>query len=293
MKEKAKEHKKQTRQYLTKKEMDWRQAYMHTLGIWALPDVGASIHQLLEQAHANKRRKFVETVQLVIQLRNYSFRTDKRVYLHMTLPHAIRHESSSKRSVCVLAADENDASFKEAQQLGFPVVTASFLAAFNKNKKEIKKWFRPYAATITDSLFARKVPRLSGPALFRYGKPPIIADIPPAQPQPEPIARAYHKMLHLAKFTFVRRQPKFDLAIGHVEMTPKQLLQNIRAGTTALVGRLKNGWANVDEIGVHASMGSHFVLYSRSNKNNNKKNKKKNKGGTKLQNHTLTNNKQT
>jgi ribosomal protein L1 len=78
----------------------------------------------------------------------------------------------------------------------------------------------------------------------------------------QPIGVAYSNVLHSVKFFRKSRvETKFDVAIGHVEMTPKQLIQNIKAGTTAVIQQLKRGWANVDEIGIHATMGSYFVLY--------------------------------
>ena len=67
----------------------------------------------------------------------------------------------------------------------------------------------------------------------------------------------------------VRATIKFQLkkvlclgvALGHVEMTPDQLLQNIVLAINFLVSLLKKNWQNVRSLYIKSSMGKPFRIY--------------------------------
>merc|ERR1719183_505199 len=97
-----------------------------------------------------KKRGFMETVELQIGLKNYDPQKDKRFAGNIKLPHIPR----PKMRVCVLG----DAYHCEkAAALGLEFKNTEGLKNFNKNKKLIKK-------------FAR----LLGPGLNKAGKFPTL-----------------------------------------------------------------------------------------------------------------------
>ena len=80
-----------------------------------------------------KKRDFVETVELQIGLKNYDPQKDKRFAGNIKLPHIPR----PKMRVCVLG----DAYHCEkAAAMGLEFKNAEGLKNFNKNKKLIKKF---------------------------------------------------------------------------------------------------------------------------------------------------------
>ena len=81
----------------------------------------------------SKPRKFTETIELQISLKNYDPQKDKRFAGNIKLPHIPR----PKMRVCVLG----DAYHCEkAASMGLDFKNAEGLKNFNKNKKLIKKF---------------------------------------------------------------------------------------------------------------------------------------------------------
>ena len=90
-----------------------------------------------------KKRDFVETIELQIGLKNYDPQKDKRFAGNIRLPHIPR----PKMRVCVLG----DAYHCEkAAAMGLEFKNAEGLKNFNKNKKLIKKFgaFSPPACPV-------------------------------------------------------------------------------------------------------------------------------------------------
>merc|ERR1712179_495901 len=102
--------------------------------------------QLYEQvaemitASKDKNRKFTESVELQIMLKNYDPQKDKRFSGTVKLPNTAR----PKFTVCVLG---NQAHIDEA----------------NKDKKLVKKLAKKYDAFLASDALIRQIPRLLGP----------------------------------------------------------------------------------------------------------------------------------
>ena len=94
------------------------------------------IQQVLEGSE-EKKREFLETIELQIGLKNYDPQKDKRFAGNIKLPHIPR----PKMRVCVLG----DAFHCEkAAAMGLEFKNAEGLKNFNKNKKLIKKFGARY-----------------------------------------------------------------------------------------------------------------------------------------------------
>ena len=94
------------------------------------------INTVLEGA-TEKKREFMETIELQIGLKNYDPQKDKRFAGTIKLPHIPR----PKLRICILG----DAFHCEkAAGLGLDFKNADGLKAFNKNKKLIKKFAKKY-----------------------------------------------------------------------------------------------------------------------------------------------------
>ena len=80
-----------------------------------------------------KKREFLETIELQIGLKNYDPQKDKRFAGNIKLPHIPR----PKMRICVLG---DAAHCEKAAALGIDHKNADGLKNFNKNKKLIKKF---------------------------------------------------------------------------------------------------------------------------------------------------------
>merc|ERR1711988_465524 len=87
-----------------------------------------TIKQLLDESAA-KKRKFTETIELQIVLKNYDTQKDKRFAGSIKLPNLPR----PRMSCCILG----DAKHVEAA--GIPCMDVEALKGLNKDKKKVKK----------------------------------------------------------------------------------------------------------------------------------------------------------
>merc|ERR1712168_938621 len=105
----------------------------------------------------DKQRKFLETVDLQIGLKNYDPQKDKSFSGTVKLKHVPR----PKFTVCVLG---DQAHIDEAKSKNIPAMSADDLKKLNKAKK--------YDAFLASESLIKQIPRLLGPGLNKAGKFP-------------------------------------------------------------------------------------------------------------------------
>ena len=114
------------------------------------------ISEMYQEA-ADKKRNFVETIELQIALKNYDPTKDKRFSGSVRLPSAPK----AKFRVCVLA---DAAHMEEAQKNGVPCMDAEALKALKKGKKQVRDLGMPgfiiYLSKFGHSEVLRRLPRL-------------------------------------------------------------------------------------------------------------------------------------
>ncbi|KAL8714993.1 MAG: hypothetical protein Q9225_006446 [Loekoesia sp. 1 TL-2023] len=192
--------------------------------------VRTNVQQLLDYSTNEKKRNFLETVELQVGLKNYDPQRDKRFSGTVRLPSVPR----PGMNICVLG-DQHDIDRSKHQ--GIDAMSADDLKKLNKNKKLIKKLARKYDAFLASDALIKQIPRLLGPGLSKAGK------------FPAPIS---HSEDLNAKATEVKSTIKFQLkkvlclgvAVGNVGMTEDQLIGNIMLAINYLVSLLKKGWQN-------------------------------------------------
>merc|ERR1719183_2400258 len=103
------------------------------------PDVLADAVQAILTHSTDKKRKFLETIELQIALKNYDPQKDKRFSGVVDLPLPPRAEG--KYTVCIIG-DAKDAS--EAKKQGLIYKVEEDLKSMKKDKKLVKKFCRQY-----------------------------------------------------------------------------------------------------------------------------------------------------
>merc|ERR1712062_363640 len=198
-------------------------------------------------AATDKKRKFTETVELQISLKNYDPQKDKRFAGTVKL----RNIPKPKMKVCVLG-DQMHCDEANAQDI--PCMSAEDLKKLNKNKKLVKKLAKKYDAFLASDTLIKQIPRILGPGLNKAGKFPSMLT---------------HGDNMVAKVEELKATIKFQLkkvlclavAVGNVSMQADDLTANIGLAINFLVSLLKKNWQNVRSLYIKSSMGPSQRLY--------------------------------
>merc|ERR1719429_114274 len=123
--------------------------------------------QAVLSAATDKQRKFVETVDLQVGLKNYDPQKDKRFSGTVKL----RHVPRPKLKVCVLGDQQH---CDEAKSKGIACMSSDDLKKLNKDKKKVKRLAKKYDAFLASESLIKQIPRLLGPGLNKAGKFPSL-----------------------------------------------------------------------------------------------------------------------
>ncbi|KAI8835130.1 60S ribosomal protein I1-a [Chytridium lagenaria] len=206
--------------------------------------VREAVRQLIAYSTEEKPRKFTETVELQIGLKNYDPQRDKRfsgtvkTTIIDTDIFMITGSPTSPRpgmKICILA----DAAHTDAAK-NIELESMSL----NKNKKLIKKLAKKYD----------QFPRLLGPGLSKAGKFPTPVG------GNDDLQAKVNEIKATIKFQ-LKKVLCLGVAVGHVKMTEDELVQNIMLSINFLVSLLKKNWQNVKSLFIKSSMGKPLRLY--------------------------------
>merc|ERR1711915_212548 len=152
------------------------------------------------QGSQDKKRKFRESIELQIGLKNYDPQKDKRFSGTVKL----KYIPKPKMRICVLG---DQMHIDEAKENGMPAMSADDLKKLNKDKKLVKKLAKRYDAFIASDALIKQIPRLLGPGLNKAGKFPTMC--------------THSEKLDKIKATIKFQMKKvlcLSVAIGHIEM---------------------------------------------------------------------------
>ena len=194
-----------------------------------------------------KPRKFVETIELQIGLKDYDTQRDKRFAGTVKLPHVPRQ----RLKICILG---DAVHCEQAQNANMAYRSVEDLKKLNKNKKLVKKLAAQYDAFLASQVLVPQIPRLLGPGLNKAGKFPTLIT---------------HGENLDAKCLEIKKQVKFQLkkvlcmgvAVANVEMTPDECRQNIVMALNFLVSLLKKNWNNIRTAHIKSTMGKSVRIY--------------------------------
>ncbi|KXJ12736.1 60S ribosomal protein L10a [Exaiptasia diaphana] len=199
------------------------------------------------QGAKDKPRKFQETVELQIALKNYDPQKDKRFSGTIKLKKIPRPQMK----VCILG----DASHcDEANANNIPCMDAEALKKLNKNKKLVKKLAKKYDAFLASESLIRQIPRILGPGLNKAGK------FPTPITHNENMVQKVEDVKSTIKFQ-MKKVLCLNVAVGHVGMSDEELAGNVNLAVNFLVSLLKKNWQNVRALYLKSTMGKPQRLY--------------------------------
>merc|ERR1712212_583837 len=179
------------------------------------------VNAVLDGAKA-KPRKFRETVELQIGLKNYDPQKDKRFSGTVRL----KHIPKPKMKVCILG---DQVHLDQAQAM-------------------------KYNAFLASESLIKQIPRLLGPGLNKAGKFPTMVT------HQDKLQDKIDEIKATIKFQ-MKKVLCLNVAIGHIEMSNDDLVQNIYIAMNFLVSLLKKHWQNVKSLHIKSTMGKVQRLY--------------------------------
>ncbi|KAF9678415.1 hypothetical protein SADUNF_Sadunf07G0032600 [Salix dunnii] len=220
-----------------------------------------------------KPRKFIQTIELQIGLKNYDPQKDKRFSGSVKLPHIPR----PKMKVCMLGDAQH---VEEATSIGLQWMDVEALKKLNKNKKLVKKLSKQYHAFLASESVIKQIPRLLGPGLnkagkfikeyslsFGYGSFSWFVNIyvnagkfPTLVTHQESLESKVNEIKATVKFQ-LKKVLCMGVAVGNCDMEDKQIFQNVQMSVNFLVSLLKKNWQNVKSLHLKSTMGTPVRLY--------------------------------
>uniref|UniRef100_A0A5S6QZZ3 Large ribosomal subunit protein uL1 n=1 Tax=Trichuris muris TaxID=70415 RepID=A0A5S6QZZ3_TRIMR len=205
-----------------------------------------AINTVLQGAE-NKKRKFRETVELQVVLKNYDPQKDKRFSGNVRLKYVPR----PRMTVCILGDQQH---IDEAKANNLPSRDVEALKKLNKDKKAIKKLAKSYDAFLASESLIKQIPRLLGPGLNRLGKFPTVVS------HNETLVSKVEEVKSTVKFQ-MKKVLCLGVAVGHVGMSTEELMSNIALAINFLVSLLKKNWQNIRYLYIKSTMGPAQRIY--------------------------------
>merc|ERR1711967_143264 len=193
--------------------------------------VRQNVQQLLQYSNEEKKRNFLETIELQIGLKNYDPQRDKRFSGTIKLPNIPR----PRMSICILA---DAADIDRAKLIELEYMSVDDLKKLNKNKKLVKKLAKKYDAFLASEALIKQIPRLLGPGLSKAGKFPTPIS------HAEDLSNKVNDVKSTIKFQ-LKKVLCMGVAIGHIDMNEDQIVGNVMLSINFLVSLLKKNWQNV------------------------------------------------
>ncbi len=220
-----------------------------------LNDIEKSLKEAIANSESKKKRKFVETIDVVVNLKNVNLKDpNKRFNNEVELPNPVE----DKTSVCFLVEGDQlvQAGNLKVDALGKDAMDAMGKAEKAAKRKFVNKYEYFVANTETMKLVAKNLGKLFG----THGKMP--------RPQPQgygvinpgdslaPTLDRYKRVVRMK----LQKFPLIQYKIGNKAMDVKKLAQNLKASLEFIEQKLEKGKANIKSIYVKTTMGKSVKL---------------------------------
>ena len=194
-----------------------------------------------------KERKFKESVDLQVNLKNYDPSKDKRFSGSLKLPNICR----PRMTVCVIC----DLVMEDvAKKENMDTQTMDDLKKLNKNKKLVKKFCNQYDAFLASESIIKTIPRVVGPHMNRAGKFPTSVSVA------ESLTEKANEIRSTVKFQ-LKKVLCLGTCVGHAEMDQEQIRQNTVTAVNFLISLLKKNWQNMKSCYIKTTMGKPQRIY--------------------------------
>jgi len=194
-----------------------------------------------------KERKFLESVDLQVNLKNYDPQKDKRFAGTLRLPNICR----PNMKVCIIADLQQE---DQAKKQNLTTMNMEDLKKLNKNKKLVKKMCSQFDAFLASESIIKTIPRVVGPYMNRANKFPSSVALG------DNLAEKATDLMATIKFQ-LKKVLCLGCCIGHVNMKEDELRQNTTLAINYFVSLLKKNWQSLKSAYLKSTMGKPQRLY--------------------------------
>ncbi len=200
------------------------------------------IKAIKEAKEKSKKRNFVQTVELIIHLRDIDLkRPENRIIEEIELPYG-----KGKDSKVALFADGELAI--KSKGIVDRVITKSEMLEIAKNKREIRKLAKGYDFFIAQADLMPIIGRHYGQFLGPRAKMPKVV---PPNADIKPLVEKLRKSVRIK----VKDQPLLQIPIGSENMEEEKIAENILHVLRYLEQKLERGLYHVENMYVKLTMG--------------------------------------
>jgi len=195
------------------------------------------IREALKRIREHKPRKFTQTIELIVTLRNIDLRKpENRIVKEVVLPYG----RGKKAKVCLLS--RRSGYTKERLE--------------NMNKKELKRLAKEYEFFLADAELMPVVGKVLGKYLASKGKMPT--PIPPTLSEEE-IKDMIAKKEKSVRVK-IRTQPQVQVPVGTEEMKDEEIEANVKSFLRELLATLPKGRSQIGSIYLKGTMTPAFKV---------------------------------
>jgi len=217
----------------------------------AIETVEEAVQAVLKQSQ-EKKRGFVETIELQIALKNYDPTRDKRFSGVVRLPVAPRQNFN----VTIIGDAKHMGDAKTAGVVAERILSADDLKKLKKDKKLVKKLANSADAFLASASLIRQIPRLLGPGLNKAGKFPAVLGAN------DSILEKIESQKASVKFQLKSKNSlSLGVAVANVSMKPEDIVTNITMSVNFFVSLLAKNWQQVKRMYIKSTMGPSFRIY--------------------------------
>jgi large subunit ribosomal protein L1 len=210
----------------------------------------AQLKELVRQAREGAgQRKFSQSVDLTVVLKDIDVKRGFSVNEVVTLPHKPSHEAT----ICVVGSGDLGTRARRAQI--DKVIEQDQLGRLGTNKREARKIVRAYDFFLSDTALMATVGRSLGQFLGPKGK------MPTPLPYGAPIESIANRMRSSVRAR-VKNQLNISTKIGDEKLDDAQLASNANAVMTSIEKRLPQGEKNISNALIKFTMGKPVKLRS-------------------------------
>ena len=205
---------------------------------------------LKKEGFKDKVRKFDETVDFIINLKDINLKDPKqRIDKELILAHPL----SDSAKICVVASDE---ILMQAKKLGADTLDSEGLINLNQEEKKNKKKFvKKYDFFVVEDKMMRDIARYLARFLGPVGKMPkpfptgygIISSVEDLE---NALVR-YQKIIRIQ----VKKQPIVQVKVGKKSMDSEKILDNLKEIVNFIADRMPHKFNNFKSAFIKTTMG--------------------------------------
>jgi large subunit ribosomal protein L1 len=207
---------------------------------------------LKKEGHKDKIRKFDETIDLIINLKDINLNDPKsRIDKEYLLPNEIILEQ--KPNVCVIASEE---ILMEAKKLGLDTLDSEGLASLDRQEKKYKKKFvKKYDFFVVEDKLMRDVARYMARFLGPAGKMPkpfptgfgIISTV-------DDLRTAFDRYKKIIRLQ-IKKNPIIQVKVGKKSMENSKVFENIKSIVEHVAELMPHKYNNFNSMYIKTTMG--------------------------------------